>query len=199
VKNTATVYSSLEMRTMTEINLVENKFEMGELDDAWEHLVRFEEEGKHPDFAFLRARWTARMKDLKGNLMLVRSDLDGAEEIAKASYEAAAKRRYKKYVGKAERLMGRILIERGAYEQAESKLKSAITKLEEVGNPKQLWVTHTVLARLYKNMNRPDFEREQWQAAASIVKSTANGLREAELRELFMNASPVREIMGHAD
>jgi hypothetical protein len=75
----------------------------------------------------------------------------------------------------------------------------ALTKLEEVGNPKQLWLTHTALARLYDKMNRHDLEREQWQAAASIIKSTAEDLEDKELRTTFINADPVREILKNAN
>ena len=67
-----------------------------------------------------------------------------------------------------------------------------------IGNPKQLWVTRTALAELYEEMKRPDQAGEQWQAAASIVRSTAEGLEDEGLRETFLGAAPVREILTHA-
>jgi hypothetical protein len=91
------------------------------------------------------------------------------------------------------------LTERGAYDQAESKLKVALPNLEKVGNPKQLWITHKALARLYEKMNRRDLEREQWQAAASVVNSTADDLEDKELRTTFINAEPAREILDNAN
>jgi hypothetical protein len=91
------------------------------------------------------------------------------------------------------------LTERGAYDQAESKLKAALPNLEKVGNPKQLWITHTALARLYEKMNRPDLEREHWQAAASVINSTADDLEDKELRTTFINAKPVQEILDNAN
>ncbi|GAJ16342.1 unnamed protein product, partial [marine sediment metagenome] len=54
---------------------MENRFWMGEIDEAWEQLTRFEKISAHPDYDFFRARWSIRMKDLKGNIMLIRGDL----------------------------------------------------------------------------------------------------------------------------
>jgi class 3 adenylate cyclase/tetratricopeptide (TPR) repeat protein len=198
-KNPAMIYIVSEIRAMTEVNLMENKFEMGKADEAWEDLTRFEEETASSDYDFSRDRWDARMKDLKGVMLLKRGDLDGAEEIVRQGLEVATKRQYKKYIGRAERLSGQILAERAAYDPAEAKLKEALSKLDEVGNPKQLWITHTALARLYKKMNRPDLEREQWQTAASVVKSTADDLEDEELRTTFINAKPVQEILENAN
>jgi hypothetical protein len=71
--------------------------------------------------------------------------------------------------------------------------------LEEVGNPKQIWLARTALARLYEKMSRSDLEREQWQAAKAVIESTADGLDHEQLRTTFINAAPVREIMEHAN
>ncbi|KKL54526.1 hypothetical protein LCGC14_2264560, partial [marine sediment metagenome] len=197
-KSPAIIYWALEMQAMAEVNLMENKFEMGQVDEAWEHLTRFEEVSAHPDYAWTRDRWLTRMNDLKGTILLDREDIDSAEELARQCLDAAAKRGWKKYVGKAERLLGRTFTTRGAFDQAEEHMQTALAKLEEVGNPKQRWITHMALARLYKKMNRPDLEREQWQAARAVIQATADGLEDQDLRQIFINAAPVQEIMEHA-
>jgi tetratricopeptide (TPR) repeat protein len=198
-KSPAMAYIVSEIRAMTEVNLMENKLEMGKADEAWEDLSCFEEEIASPDYKFMRDRWGTRMKDLKGLILLKKGDLDGAEEIVRQCLKVATKRQYKKYIGRAERLSGQILTERNAYDLAEAKLREALSKLKEVGNPKQLWITHTALAGLYEKMNRPDLEREQWQAAASVINSTADDLEDEELRTTFLNAKPVKEILDNAN
>lgn len=198
-KSPAIIYSALEMQSMAEVNLMENKFEMGQVDEAWKHLTRFEEVSAHPDYAFLRDRWLTRMNDLKGTILLGREDIDSAEELARQCLDTAAKRGWKKYVGKAERLLGRTFTTKGAFDQAEEHVQTALAKLEGVENPKQLWITHMALARLYEKMSRHDLERKHWQEAASIIKSTADGLEDKELRTTFINAKPVREIMEKAN
>jgi tetratricopeptide (TPR) repeat protein len=190
---------ALHMQAHAEVNLMENEFEMGKVDEAWDHITRFEEASAHPNYDFERTHWTNRMKDLKGTILLSRGDLDGAEELAGQCLEENTKFGYKKNVGKAERLFGQILIKRGGVDLAETKLTQALAKLEEVENPKQLWITHSALARLYKKMNRPDLERAQWQAAKAIVQATADGLEDQGLRQTFINAAPVQEIMEKAN
>ena len=198
-KSPAILFLALEMQAQTEVNLMENKFEMGKVDEAWKHMTRFEEVSANPDYDLLRHRWSTRMKDLKGSILLSQGKLDSAAELAKQCLKAAKQLGMKKYIGRAERLFGEVLTERGAYDQAEDRLKSALARLTEVGNPKQIWITHTALARLYAKMKRPDLEREHWKAAASIVESTADGLKEERLRRTFMNAAPIREIVEHAN
>jgi len=198
-KSPAMAYIVGEIRAMTEVNIIENEVEMGKIDEAWKHIIRLEGEVESPDYDFARDRWDARMKDLKGAILQKRGDLDGAEELAQQCLEVATKRQYKKYISRAERLFGRTLIERGAFDLAETKLMEALTKLVEVGNPKQLWITHSALAELYEKMNRHDLERKHWQEAASIIKSTADDLKDKELRKTFINAKPVREILENAN
>jgi hypothetical protein len=59
-------------------------------------------------------------------------------------------------------------------------------------------MTHTVLADLYKKMNRFDLDQEQWQKAAQIVTRTADELQDSALRETFVSAVPVRQILDNA-
>jgi tetratricopeptide (TPR) repeat protein len=196
-KRPALAFTAAEMRAHAEVNLMENTFAIGKKAGAWERLAKFEEICAHPDYDCSRVRWLTRMNDLKGTMLLEKGDLDGAEELAKGCLDIATKKRYRKYVGKAQRLLGQVLTARGAHDLAEAKLKSALVSLEEVGNPKQLRLTRTALARLYGKMSRPDLERTEWQAAAAVVRSTADGLTDRSLRGTFLGAAPVREIMGH--
>jgi class 3 adenylate cyclase/tetratricopeptide (TPR) repeat protein len=197
-KSPAIRYSALEMQAQSEVCLMEYEFEKGNVDDAWEHMMQFEKESTHADYDLVRERWETRMKDLKGMMLLSRGDLESAEEVAREYLDTSMKRGFKKNIGKAERLFGQILTMRGAHDLAEAKLLAGLAKLEEVGNPKQIWMTHVALARLYEKMGRPDLERERWQAAHSIIASTANGLQDERLRDTFVNAAPIREIMEHA-
>ena len=197
-KSPALIISASEMIAMAEINIMENKFAMGNIDEAWNHIIRFEEVSKHPNYDIHRIRWSTRMKDLKGNILLGRGDLSGAETVAKQCVEAAAKRGIKKYVGKAERLLGKILTEREQFDQAEAWLQDAIERLEEVGNPKQIWMTLDALAELYKKIKRSDLEREQWQKATQIVTNTAEGLKDRDLQKTFISAPPIRKILNSA-
>jgi tetratricopeptide (TPR) repeat protein len=197
-KSRAILFSVSEMQAMTEVNLIENLAEMGELDQAWEHIGRFETTSADPAYDMLRHRWTSRMNEVKAAILIARHQLDGAQALAEQILHVAKGWAMKKYVGKGERLLGQAMTRRCAYDRAEIHLQTALKKHGEVGNPKQLWSTHTALAELYEERKRPDQVREQWQAAAAIVRSTADGLEDEGLRETFLAAAPVFEILKHA-
>ena len=187
------------MRSQAEVNLMENKFEMGDFDEAWKHIEKYEKKSTHPDYVLYRDRWLNRMNLLKGKILCDRGEIDKAEQIAHYCLEIGIQNKWLKYVGRAERLFGEVLTRKKAIERAEDRLKSALEKFEEVGNPKQLWITHTAMAKLYEKMKRPDLERDQWQAANAVVESTADGLDDEQLRATFINAAPVKKIIERAN
>jgi tetratricopeptide (TPR) repeat protein len=177
---------------------MENEYAMGGPEKAWSHIKTFEVESAGPDYDPVRDRWSMRMDDLKAVMLVDAGDLATAAEVAKKCLKTAEGRKFKKYIGKAHRLLGQIAAERGEYDEGQARLRSALEYLEQVGNPKQLWLTRTALAHLYAKMNRSDLERAEWQAAAAIVRSTAEGLMDEALRGTFLAAAPVREILEHA-
>lgn len=197
-KMPALIYTTAEILAMSEVNLMENKFEMGMIDEAWDRIMQFEKISADPAYDLNRERWQTRMNELKGNILLHRGDTDGAEELGKKCLYRVSKRGFKKYIGRAERLLGRVLLQKKAYEQAEAKFKSALATLEKVENPKQRWITHADLARLYERKQRPDLKRQQWQAAARLVEFTGDSLKENKIRRTFLGAMPTREIVKQA-
>ena len=46
-------------------------------------------------------------------------------------------------------------------------------------------------------MGRGSEAQEQWGLAAEIIQSTAEGLYDRKLREDFLNAQPIREILSN--
>jgi hypothetical protein len=89
-------------------------------------------------------------------------------------------------------------MKRYEFDRAISSISEAILILKEVGNPRQLWEAHASLASVYDNLRRGSEAREQWGAAAKIIHKTANGLSDRELREGFLIAKPIRDILAHA-
>ena len=89
------------------------------------------------------------MKDLKACILLCRGDLDGAEKLADQCLKTSTVRGFKKNIAKAERLRGQILSKREAYDLAEVQFKAALSKLRDIGNPKQIWITHMALVQMY--------------------------------------------------
>ena len=89
-------------------------------------------------------------------------------------------------------------MKRNESDNAIRSLNEAILILKEVGNPRQLWQAHASLASAYDTFGRGGKAREQWGAAAEIIRGVANGLSDRELREGFLNANPIQEILASA-
>jgi Flp pilus assembly protein TadD len=89
-------------------------------------------------------------------------------------------------------------MKRNEFDRAISSINEAILILKEVGNPRQLWQAHASLGSAYNKLGRLSEAREQWGAAAEVIHKTANGLSDRELREGFLNAKPIRDILAKA-
>lgn len=85
---------------------------------------------------------------------------------------------------------------RGEEEGAVSNLKEAILVLDGVGYCRYLWEAQASLGRAFDQAGRISEAGEQWGAAAATIKGVADGLSDSQLREGFLNAQPVREILA---
>jgi Flp pilus assembly protein TadD len=104
----------------------------------------------------------------------------------------------KKIEGRFLRLLGEVQMKRNESDNAIRSLNEAILILKEVGNPRQLWEAHASLASVYDKLRHGSEAREEWGAAADIIRKTAGGLSDQNLREGFLNAKPIRDILAKA-
>ncbi len=89
-------------------------------------------------------------------------------------------------------------MKRNEANNAISTLREAIQILKEIGNPRQLWQAHASMASVYAKLGRVSEAGEQWGTAAEVIRKMANGLSNRELREGFLSAKPIREILAKA-
>ena len=89
-------------------------------------------------------------------------------------------------------------MKRNESDHAISSISKAILILKEVGNPRQIWEAYDSLASAYEKLRRENEAREQWGAAAEVIHKTAKGLSDQNLREGFLNAKPIRDILSKA-
>jgi Flp pilus assembly protein TadD len=104
----------------------------------------------------------------------------------------------KKREGGFLRLLGEIQIRKGESDNAMKNIGEAITILEEVGNPRQLWQAHSSLASAFHKLGRSSEAKDQWGAASAVIRDLANGISDRELKEGFLGAEPIREILSKA-
>ena len=187
-----------EMAAQAAINCMENLYNLGRTEEAWNRLTAFKEESKSSDFHLARDQWESRMNYLCARIMLDRTENGGTSEFIDQNLEIVRKGGLKKREGCLLRLLGEFQIKRGESGNAISTINHAIPLLKEVGNPPQLWQAHASLGSAFEELGRLGEAREQWGAAAQIIQNTAKGLSDQELREGFLKAEPIRQILAKA-
>jgi tetratricopeptide (TPR) repeat protein len=180
------------------VNLMENLFDQGNTEEVWDRIKSFEEESKSADYSRGQDRWEARLDFLASLILLQRENVDEAEARTTKNLEISRREHTKKIEGRFLRLLGEVQMKRNESENAMRSLSEAILILKEVGNPRQLWEAHASLASVYDKLRRGSEAREEWGVAAEIVHKTANGLDDRNLREGFLNAKPIRDILVKA-
>ncbi|MGD8521781.1 MAG: adenylate/guanylate cyclase domain-containing protein [Desulfobacterales bacterium] len=188
-----------EILAQTNVNLMENLFDQGNLDAAWKRMESFRKESNNEDFNLFRQQWESRMNYLAAQILLQRGDLDRAERVIRKGIETAQSRHTKKREGSFLRLLGEIQKQRNETENAIVNLNKAIEILIAVGNPRQLWQAHASLARVFKKLGKHSEGREQWGMASEIIHQTAHGLSDRKLRKGFLDAQSIGEILSKAE
>jgi len=187
-----------EIVAQANVNLMENLFDQGKTEEAWDRIKSLEEESKSSDYYRSRDRWEARLDFLTALILLQREKFDEAEARIIKNLEISRREHTKKIEGRFLRLLGEVKMRRNKSDNAISSMSEAILILKEVGNPRQLWEAHTSLALVYDKLRRESEAREQRGAAVELIHKTANGLSDRELREGFLNAKPIRDILAKA-
>jgi class 3 adenylate cyclase/tetratricopeptide (TPR) repeat protein len=186
-----------EIIAQSNVNLMENLFDQGNMEEVWDRVKSFEEESKSDDYNRSRFLWAARLDFLASLILLQREKFDEAEARIIRNLEISKREHMKKNEGRFLRLLGEVQMKRNESDNAIRSLSEAVLILKEVGNPRQLWQAHASLAPVYGKLGRVSEAREQWGSAAEIIHRTANGLSDRNLREGFLNAKPIEEILAN--
>jgi tetratricopeptide (TPR) repeat protein len=188
--------SAAEIVAQANVNLMENLFDQDKMGEVWDRIKSFEEESKTPDYYRGQDRWEARLDFLASLILLERGNVDQAGTKITKHLEISRREHTKKIEGRFLRLLGEVQMKRNESDNAIRSLSEAILILKEVGNPRQLWEAHASLALVYDKLRHGSEATEEWGAAADIIRKTAGGLSDQNLREGFLNAKPIRDILA---
>jgi len=188
-----------EIWAQAAVNLMENLFDQGKVDAAWDRMESFKEESRSNDYDLMRYRWETRMNYLAAQILLFRNEHAKADALIQEGIKTARTQNTKKREGCFLRLLGEIQFSRDEVDNAINSVNEGILVLKEVGNPRQLWEAHASLASGLGKLGRTSDAREHWGTAAEIIQNTANGLSDRELREGFLEAKPIRDILSRAE
>jgi class 3 adenylate cyclase/tetratricopeptide (TPR) repeat protein len=188
-----------EMVAQSKVNLIENQFDQGNVEKAWDILKKLEKETSSTDYDWFRHQWESRMNYLASKILLHRKNIDQAESSIVSNLDKANKNHMRKREGSFLRLLGELQIGRNEFDNAINTLSKAIQILKEVGNPRKLWQVHASLAEAYKKLERFSESKAQLGAAAEIILNTANDLSDRQLKEGFLKAEPIRKTLSIAE
>jgi tetratricopeptide (TPR) repeat protein len=188
-----------EIMAQAKVNLMENLFDLGKIDESWDRIQSFREESKSDDFDRARDRWEVRMDYLTAQILLHRGEIGPAESLIRKNLEITQREHSKKMEGSYYRLLGELQIKRNEFENAVKHIGMAVTILEEVGNHRHLWEAYESLASAFDKMGRLSEAREKNGAAAEVIHRTANGLSDSNLEKDFLGAGPIRDILSKAE
>ena len=186
-----------EMLAQSRINLMENYFDQGNLDEAWNGIQALKAEAKGEDFNWFRHQWESRMNYLATQILLFRNDTAQADTIIQENLKLAKDKLLKKRQGCFLRLAGELLLKQNDFENALKYMRESVDLLEEVGNPRQLWQAHAPLSSAFHNAGRSGEACENWGLAAKLIDTAANRLSDEELKSAFLNADPIKSILSN--
>jgi class 3 adenylate cyclase/tetratricopeptide (TPR) repeat protein len=188
-----------EIVAQAKVNMMENLFDKENLSDASDQIKLFSQESKDDNYDRARDRWEVRMEYLLAKIHLMEGEYDPAEKIILKNLKKTRKDHSKKMEGGFMRLLGEIKYRNKHIDGAIETLSESISILNKIGNPRTLWEAHAALAKIMQNAGKNSEARTNWNAAASIIKNVSQRLFDKQLREGFLQASPVREILSNAD
>jgi tetratricopeptide (TPR) repeat protein len=111
-------HQNAEMLAQSHINLMENYFDQGNLDEAWNRIQSFRVEAKNEDFNWFRHQWESRMNYLAAQILLFRNDTAQADSIIQENLKLAKDKLMKKRQGSFLRLAGELLLKQNEFENA---------------------------------------------------------------------------------
>jgi class 3 adenylate cyclase/tetratricopeptide (TPR) repeat protein len=187
-----------EMIGHAAINTIENLLEQGETDNAWDRLESFQQESRGAIYDAARWPWESRMNYMAAQICLRRNQVDRTETMIRETLEKVRRSQSKKREGSLLRLLGEVNLKCNEFESAFMHMNEAIGLLTQVGNPRQLWEAHASLGKAFDQAGRYGEAREHRNAAAGIIQETANGLSDTGLRENFLQAEPIREVLSQS-
>jgi tetratricopeptide (TPR) repeat protein len=172
-----------EVIANSELNLGDIFLMQGDLVLAQEYLDRVSRLTHDPATStWMKWRYSMHLFASLGDLWLARGDLAKAQEHVAQCLQGATRTNARKYLIKGWRLQGEIAFARRQRGEAEGWLRQALALAQTVGNPTQLWKTHLALGRLHAETQRPEPERQEYDAAHEVIDRLRESLQEPGLR-----------------
>ncbi|HEY7220727.1 MAG TPA: adenylate/guanylate cyclase domain-containing protein [Candidatus Binatia bacterium] len=182
-----------------EINLGDVFLARGDLTLAHEFLDGVHRLVKNPATSeWMKWRYSTHLFTSLGDLWLARGDYTKAKEFCNHAFDIATRTQSKKYLAKAWRLRGEIALSCRQWDEAENAFRQALAIAQAIGNPTQLWKSHTALGGLYSDTKKPEFAQRAFQAAREVIDHMKATVQDPGLRASLENAPMMQGIYERA-
>jgi len=148
--------------------------------------------------AWFRWRYNIRHQAAAAAHWLTQGDLDQATTYADRLLDTATRHRAWKYVASAHNLKSSIARRRNESEQAVAHLRAAAEHLRVYPSPLVGWKTQAALGRMLLATGDHDGATRAFAESAAIVREIAEGVRDQELRDIFLTSESVRRVLDAA-
>jgi hypothetical protein len=105
----------------------------------------------------------------------------------------------REYCSTSERIRAQAALSRGSgLEAATRGLAGALEELDGLAAPLEVWTAARVLGQLHRRLDNETAARAAFSQSARAVRTIAAGVTDTALREGFLGAAPVREVLEAA-
>jgi len=170
---------------------------LGDLEKASTLLAQLEEETT--DGQWFRWMDELRLKPVAAERWTAAGEWDRAREAADQLLGLARRHGARDYRCSAERVHAEVALATGeGVEPASRRLGQAVEELRRWPAPLEAWLAGRVLGRVRRHLGDEAGAAEAFREAAAAVRTIASGINDPALREGFLAAAPVREVLAAA-
>lgn len=177
------------------VNLAENAIEERNFRLAEEYLLSLGEKAESdPSYLSMRHRWEVRKLHGLSKIALNKKEYRKAFKYAHKALDIANETLNVRGKIKLNRLLGDIYIKINDINNANEKIKLALTEAIKIENPSQLWRTYYAFGRLKEVEGNWEEAEKQYLNAIHIIEKIKRDISDKEIRDNFMNYFPVTRV-----
>lgn len=187
-----------EQEVNSRLNLGDNLFALGRLEDAAVQFQQVEQVVRNPspEAHWMLWRYSQHLFHSYGELLLHTGETEKSLAYADECLALAVKMNSRKNIVKARRLRSQAFLTQGLVDLAEGEIQQACALSLEVGNPVQSWRSHAHWGKLLLAQKRKEEAESAYETARRVIESVAANLRRESMRRTFLDSSEVKGVQA---
>jgi tetratricopeptide (TPR) repeat protein len=179
------------------LDLAVDEVRLGHVERATELLTELE--ARVAEDTWLRWMSELRLAAAAAEHWMACGELDRAAEHAGRLLGLARRLKARNYQSTAERIRAELALARGGgVEEAAERLAQPLEEFRRFPAPFEVWKSASLLGRLRRQLGDDEGAGRAFAQAAEAVQTIAAGITDETLRDGFLRAPPVREVLDAA-